>query len=201
MYYLKNFKNFTESLIINLTEFDINESLNVFIGNLLDSISAQKIDIYDVFNLKKNLNIDLETISNNKDFLSSLDKMGLKNSNVENTADYETFCNDIRFVFIYKKEQNELETPLYILLQEFQGEKWLTVDCYRINGDIKKFYDKLSSKIIEITDGDDKFIYSSSNKNEWILKSLKSTEIYKKYFRKEDLEKVIKERDAKIKII
>ena len=203
MLHVKTLKQFKESLIINIQDFDINESLNIWFDSLLNSIGADKINMYDVFKLKKDINIDLEYLNNNTDFISSLSTLGLKNSKVENTEDYETFCSGCRFMFIYDQKQNELETPLYLLLQIYDTitNKWLTTDCYKINGDIKKFYDKLSSKTIEIIDGDEKYIYKTSNKNEWTLMSLKSTDVYKKYFRKEDLEKIIKDRKVKIHII
>ena len=183
----------------------INESLSIWYDSLLSSIDAQEVNIQDTLKLTKKIkNTDLDYFNNNEDFISSLSSIGLKKSNMENTEDYETFMNTpCRFMFIYDIKSNELENPLYLMLQVYDNSlnKWQNTKCYKINDDIKKFYDKLSSKIIEITDGNDKFIYETSDKNTWDLKSVKETDIYKRSFRKEDLEKIIRDRKVKIKII
>jgi hypothetical protein len=71
-----------------------------------------------------------------------------------------------------------------------------------VNGDIKNFYDKLSSKVIEVQDGGDKYIYQTSNGNEWTLQNVdKSNDIFKKYFRRDEFEKVLRDRRATINII
>ena len=73
---------------------------------------------------------------------------------------------------------------------------------YKVNDDVKKFYDKLSSKVIEIDDDGNKFIYSTSNGNEWALQNIeKESDTFKKYLRKEDFENLINDKKVKIKII
>ena len=73
---------------------------------------------------------------------------------------------------------------------------------YKVKGDIKNFYDKLSSKVIEIDDAGDKYIYQTTNGNEWQLQNLdKSNDTYKKYFRKNDFEDLINSRNVKLNII
>ena len=107
-------------------------------------------------------------------------------------------------MFIYNVESNELENPNYLLIQSYNEtlKKWDNSKLYKVNGDIKKFYDKLSSKVIEVEDGGEKFIYSTSNNNEWVLQNIeKENDTYKKVFRKEDFESLIKDRGVKIKII
>jgi hypothetical protein len=80
--------------------------------------------------------------------------------------------------------------------------KWETCKLYKVNGDIKNFYDKLSSKVIEIEDSGDKYIYQTSNGNEWELQNLdKSNDIFKKYFRTDEFEKLLKDRKVSINII
>ena len=115
--------------------------------------------------------------------------------------DFETFLSfNCRFMFIYDKVASELENPLYILIQVYDNSKWGLTRCFKINDDIKKFYDKLSSKIVEIEDGGEKYVYETDNgSNEWELKSLKGNSTYQKYFRREDFENLIK--DKKINII
>ena len=62
--------------------------------------------------------------------------------------------------------------------------------------------DKLSSKVIEIEDDGEKYIYQSANKNELVLQNTeKENDIYKKYFRKDEFEKLLQDRKVKINII
>jgi hypothetical protein len=80
--------------------------------------------------------------------------------------------------------------------------KWSDVKLYKVNENVKKFYDKLSSKEIEVIDGDEKYIYVTSNGNDWLLKDEdKETDTYKKSLRKEELEKLLSERNVKISIV
>lgn len=204
--WIKNFNEFKESLVIDLKdmEFDLNESLSIWYDSLLNSIDAKPVNIFDALQLAKNTNIDLESLDKNSDFISNLSKLGFKKSNMQLSSDYETFLETpARFMFIYDKKQNELETPYYLLLQIFNkaSNKWETTSIYKIGDDIKKFYDQLSSKTIEIEDEGKKYIYETSDKNNWNLLSVDSNDIYKRTFTKEDLEKVIQDRKVKVKII
>jgi len=204
--WIKKFDTFRESLVIDLVdaEFDLNESLGVYIDTILNSINAKPLDIFSTLQLAKNTNIDLESLDKNTDFISKLSNLDLKKSNMQLSSDYETFLDlSIRFMFIYDKKQNELETPYYLLLQIFNTalKKWETTKIYKIGDDIKKFYDQLSSKTIEIEDEGKKYIYNTSDKNTWQLMSVTDNDIYKRNFSKEDLEKVIQDRKVKVKII
>jgi len=210
MRYLKPYLKYLESLHIDLSivTVDINESLGVFYENILKSIGAEEQDIYGTFNLPKDdfadkLNLDL--LTNNPEFINSLSSIGLKKSNLYSTEDFETFVNKpSRFVLIYRVEANELENPTFILFQSYNQtlDKWEDSKLFKVTGDIKTFYDKLSSKVIEVEDGDSKYIYNSSNGNEWILQNTeKENDTFKKYFRKDEFEKLINDRKVKINII
>ena len=107
-------------------------------------------------------------------------------------------------MFIYGQEQNELENPLYIIFQTWNEslKRWEDVKLYKVNSDVKKFYDKLSSKTIEVVDGDENYIYSTSNGSDWELQnSDKENDTYKKVFRKEELQKLLDDKNIKINII
>ena len=204
--WIKKFINFKESLVIDIEDmdFDMNESLNVWFDSLLASINAQPVDIYAALKLARNTNIDLENLDKDNSFITALSNNGLKKSNMEITSDYETFLKTpCRFMFIYDKKASDLDNPYYLLLQVYNDvlNKWEITNIYKINDSIKKFYDQLSSKTIEIIDGADRFIYETGNGNEWTLKSVKETDIYKRNFDKEDLEKVIQDRKVKVNII
>ena len=209
MKYLKKYQSYLESLKFDLAivNVDINESLGLYYENILKSIGAEEIDIYDTFKLPKEefeTRLNLDILTNNTEFINSLSSIGLKKSNVENSDDYETFLNKpCRFMFIYRVEGNELENPNYILFQSFNQtlDKWEDTKLYRVTGEIKSFYDKLSSKVIEIEDGDNKYIYNTSNNNEWSLQNIdKESDKFKKYFRKDEFETFINDNKFKINI-
>ena len=148
-------------------------------------------------------NINLDYLNNNDNFINSLSKVGLKKSNMELSTDYETFLNKpCRFMFISDIKANELETPKYLLLQIYDNNKWANTKCYKINDDINKFYDQLSSKTIEITDSEGVFVYDTSiGGNEWTLTSNNENDSYKKVMRKEELDNIVNTRKAKIKVV
>ena len=209
MKYLKPYNTYLESLKIDVAiiNVDINESLGLYYENILKSIGAEEVDIFDTFSLPKDnftdkLNLDL--LTTNTEFINSLSSIGLKKSNVQNTDELETFVNKpCRFMLIYNIEANELENPIYIVFQSWNEtlNKWEESKLYKVNGEIKNFYDKLSSRVIEIDDNGEKYIYQSANKNEWILQNDKENDKFKKYFRKEDFEKFINNGKFKISII
>lgn len=209
MKYLKNYKSYLESLLIDvaLVTIDINESLGMFYENVLKSIGAEEVNIHNTFNLPEDefsdkLNLDL--LTTNPEFINSLSSIGLKTSSLQNTDDLETFVNKpCRFLFIYRIEANELENPNFMIFQSWNETlgKWDDMKTYKVNGDIKNFYDKLSSKVIEILDGEDVYIYQSANKNEWNLQNKNGNDKFKKYFRKDEFEKFINDNKFKINII
>lgn len=209
MKYIKKYNKYLESIKIDVSiiNVDINESLGIYYENILKSIGAEELNIFDTFSLPKDdfsdkLNLDLLTTS--PEFINSLSSIGLKKSNVQNSDDYETYLNKpCRFMMIYNIESNELENPSYILFQSYNEtlSKWEDVKLFKVTGDIKTFYDKLSSKVIEIDDDGEKYIYQSSNKNEWTLQNKEEGDTYKKYFRNEDFEKLINDKKVTINII
>lgn len=210
MKYIKGYKKFSESLKFDLSivNIDINESLSVWYDALLGSVGAQEVDVFDTFKLPKDDYIDkldLEYLSDNIEFINSLSSIGLKKSGVQSSDDFETFVNKpCRFMLIYNIESNELENPNYLLIQSWNEtlNKWDNSKLYKVNDDIKKFYDKLSSKTIEVDDNGEKYIYNTSNNNEWILQNTdKQNDTFQKYLRKDDFESLIKDKKVKIKVI
>lgn len=210
MKYIKGYKKFSESLKFDLSivNIDINESLSIWYDALLGSVGAQEVDVFDTFKLPKDDYIDkldLEYLSDNIEFINSLSSIGLKKSGVQSSDDFETFVNKpCRFMMIYNIESNELENPNYLLIQSWNEtlNKWENSKLYKVNDDIKKFYDKLSSKTIEIDDNGEKYIYGTSNGNEWILQNPdKQNDTFQKYLRKDDFESLIKDKKVKIKVI
>jgi len=209
MKWIKQFKQFKESLQIDLTfnSIDIMESLNIWQDILLKSISAEPVDIFDTLKLSNDLKskLDLDTLSDLVEFLNSLSSIGLKKSPLQNTTDYQTFLNKpCKFMFIYDFNANELENPEYLAFQSWNDtlKKWDETKLFKVKDDVKKFYDKLTSKTIEIVDGSENYIYSTSNGNDWELQNIdKENDIYTRILRKEELQKILDESKITLNII
>lgn len=208
MRFLKNYKSYNESVILQSYIFDIDESLSISNDILLLSIKANEIDMFDTFKLPKdfyNGRLSLDFLSNNIEFINSLTSIALKKSQVNTSDDFQCFINkDCKWMFIYNIESNELENPVFILFQSWNEtlKEWTDVKLYKINENIQRFYDKLSGKTIEILDGDDNYIYKTTNKNEWTLQNIeKENDTYKRYFRSDELESLLSDRRVIVNII
>jgi hypothetical protein len=208
MKFLKKYSKYLESLQIDLTYqiVDLMESLNIWHDVLLSSIGAEQVDIFTTFSLPDEFkdNLDIEFLNDNVDFLNSLASIGLKKSSVQNTDDFQTFVNKpCRFMLIYDINSNELENPEFILFQVYNStlQKWEETKLFKIKDDIKKFFDKLTSRTIEVVDGDENYIYTTANGNDWELQNGLGNDTYKKFFRKEDLQKILDEKSVKLNII
>jgi hypothetical protein len=207
---IKSYNKFKESLVIDLMvmSVDILESMNIWHDVLLSAISAEEKDIFDTLKLPKDFydgRLSLDFLSDNIEFIISLSSLGLKKSPVQNTEEYQTFVNKpCKWMFIYDISSNELENPLYITFQVWNetNKEWEDVKFFKINGDVKKFYDKLSSKTIEVTDGDGNYIYVTSDGNTWELQNLdKENDVYKRFFRKDELQSLLNDRKVTVSII
>jgi hypothetical protein len=210
MKYLLKYNNFLESIHIDmaLINIDINESLGIYYENILKSVGAEEVDTFNTFKIPKDDFVDklnLDVLTNNPEFINSLSSIGLKKSSLQNTDDLQTFVNKpSRFLLIYNIEANELENPIYMLFQSWNNtlEKWDDTKVFKINGDIKSFYDKLSSNVIEIEDDGDRYIYHTTNKSEWNLQNIdKENDKFKKYFRSDEFQNFINSNKFKINII
>ena len=207
---IKSYNKFKESLVIDLmmSSVDILESMNIWHDVLLSAISAEQKDMFYTLKLPKDFyqgRLTLDFLSDNIEFVNSLSSLGLKKSPVQNTEEYQTFVNKpCKWMFIYGIESNELENPIYITFQTWNEtlKQWDDVKLFKINDDIKKFYDKLASKTIEVADGDENFIYVTSNGNDWELQNLdKENDTYKRFFRKEELQSLLNNKNVKVSII
>lgn len=211
MKYLKKYSQYKESIVIDLNfqnVQDLLESLNIWHDALLTSIDAEEVNIFDTFKLPNdefNDKLDLDFLSDNVEFINSLSSIALKKSELKNSQDFQTFLNKpCKFMFIFDINSNELENPAYLLFQTWNESlnKWEDVKLYKINDNIKKFYDKLTSRTIEIVDGDENYIYDTSNGSEWNLQnSEKENDIYKRVFRKDELQSLLSDRNVKVNVI
>ena len=211
MRYLSSYQKFKESLVIDMQFQDISdlmESLKIWHDLIFSSIGAEEVDPYETFKLPTDFyqgRLTIDFLADNIEFINSLSSIGLKKSDVKTTDDFETFVNKpLKFMLIFKSNANELENPEFMLVQSWNDslKKWEDLKVYKLKEDIKKFYDKLTSKTIEILDGSENYIYTTSNGNDWNLQnSDKENDIWKKTLRKEELEELVDSRKVKITII
>lgn len=211
MKYLKKYKTYKESISFDLQYQafdDLMESLNIWHDALLSSIDAEEVDIFEVLSLPKEDyldNLDIDYLEDNIEFINSLSSLGLKKSETKNSEDFQTFLNKpCKYMFIYDVNSNELQNPEYLLFQVWNEtlERWDDSKLYKVNDDVKRFYDKLTSRTIEIIDGDENYIYETSNGNEWVLQNTESeNDIYKRTFRREEIQELLNGRSVKVNVI
>ena len=213
MKYIKDYRSYKESIEIDLTDqnlSDLLESLTIWEDSLLSSIKAEEQDIVEVFKYVRDTKgkLDIEELADDTKFVESLSNIGLRKSNVQNTDDFETFLDKtLKFMPIFRVDDNDLMNPIFLLLQSWNEslKEWNDVKLYRVNDDIKKFYDKLSSKTIEIIDKstNKNYIYVTANSgNDWELKNLKDEdETFKKFLRHEELKDLASEKDIVVSIV
>jgi len=176
---------------------DVLESLSIFQNNLLTSIDAESVRFESAFNYElENNTLDLDLLSENSEFITSLQNKGLKVGKVENTEDYETFISrSMKFLPIRQEQANELMNPKYIIIQNRDESKnqWGELRLYKVHDSIRKFYDTLSSKKIELKYKGKNYIYTTSNSgNEWsLINTREANDTFKKYLRKNDLKALI----------
>ncbi len=213
MFKIKTYKLFIESIQLdsNIERIiDITESLSIIDDVLLSSISAKEENIKDTFDyLVKDDNLNIEILCKNYEFIKCLSKLGYKLDELENLDDYDTFIDKtIKFCLIRKKESNDLNNPDFILIQTWNEttSNWEVVRLYKINDDINKFYNKLSSKTVQFTLDDDNYIYKTSNSgNNWELQNIVGDDIesniFKRNLSKDEIKNLSKTKNLKIMII
>ena len=148
----------------------------------------------------------IEKICKDSKFINDLAKFGYKLGGIDSTDDYDTFIDKtIKFCLIRKRELNDLNNPDFILVQSWNEttSKWEDVRLYKINDDINKFYNKLTSKTVEFTIGDKNYIYKTSNSgNNWELQNIENKDIdFKENLSKEEIKSLAKKKNLKIIII
>lgn len=207
---IKSYQKFRESLVIDLSiqrVEDLLESLTIWHDALLNSIRAEEQDLISTLKLSDDFRdkLQFDDLQDSVEFINSLSSIALKKSSIQNSDDYQTFLNKpCKFMFLFDINSNELENPVYLLFQIWNESlsKWEDVKLYKVNDDVKKFYDKLTSRTIEITDADQNYIYQTSNGNEWVLQNIDNeNDTFKKTFRKDELQELLKDRNVSVNII
>lgn len=184
--YIKKYDKFSLELL---------ESMSILKDTLLSSMSAEEVNSYSLIGINFN-DRDLDILCNNVDFIDSISRFGYIKSEIFDTKDYETFLDkNFKFMLLTKIGKTTLDNPDFILLEDSKG-----ILLYKINGEIKNFYDKLSSKVLELLYKEKKYIYKTSIKNEWVLQTNNEDTSFTKVIREKDLFDLISRLKGDIKV-
>lgn len=184
----------------------IKESITTDIDDLLNSIKEKKVDFYSIGLSNDNyINKSIDFIYDEADFNKKLFEKELKKGEIESTIDIENFLRkdiDIKFFFLYDRDNSILDDPEYLILQYYKNDKWNPIEIYLIKGDVDKFYEKLTAKTIKLTKDEVTYIYYTSNSgNNWILKNKeKKNTTFKENLETDDIKNLIRN-GSKLKII
>ena len=217
---MKRINNYNQYVFEQATEMeeifndaDILESIVTDSDALLKSIEAEEIDLFTTLKVNKDEiknNITIQELYDNKIFNLRLEKMGYKKNELESTDETETFIDEtvqIKFFSIYKSNQTELEQPKFIVYQSknVKDTKWNPIKAYSVNGDMQKFYTKLTNKTVEIKKGTRTYVYLTSNSgNDWQLQKHQDNqdnETFKDMMSNDDIKAVLVDDDVSITII
>ena len=183
----------------------IKESITTDVDGLLDSINDKKIDFYGIgLSNDEYINKPIELLYDDANFNTTMFKNDLKKGEIESTQDIENFLRkdiDMKFFFLYSRFETILNNPNYLILQYYKDNKWYPVEIYSIKGAIKNFYEKLTAKKIELTDGNTTYEYETSNSgNNWLLTNNEKNDKFKENLETEDIKDIIRS-GVKLKII
>ena len=101
-------------------------------------------------------------------------------------------------------ETNRFFLPLLDLsiYQNKYDSVYTNVKLFKVNGDVKRFYDILSSKTIELFHNDSNYIYKTSNTNDWELQNLlDETKMFKRFLNNTELIDLMKNSGVSSKIV
>jgi hypothetical protein len=217
---MKKINNYNQYIFEQATEMeeifndaDILESIVTDSDALLKSIEAEEIDLYTTLKINKDEiknNITIQELYDNQIFNKQLEKMGYKKNELESTDESETFIDEtvqIKFFSIYKLNQTELDQPKFIVYQSknTKDANWNQIKAYSVNGDMQKFYTKLTNKTVEIKKGDKTYVYVTSNSgNDWQLQKHQDNQdnsIFKDMMSNDDIKAILVDDDISITII
>lgn len=189
---------------------DILESIVTDSESLLKTIKAEEVDLFQSFEFDPdeiNSNFNIEELYENKIFNDSIKNKNYKKNELESSEETETFIEDtivVKFFSIYDINSSELEQPKFIIYQNKKksDNKWKPVKCYKVNDNMKHFYDKLTNKTIEIKKSGKIYLYNTSNSgNDWLLQAQSENGDFKEYMSNDDIKAVLLDDDVSITII
>lgn len=183
------------------------ESIITDSESLLKTIEAEEVSIKDYFDFNLEDLSSLESLYKDPLFDKTLVQKGYNKSKIEYSKDYDTFLEktlDIKFFLIYKKEKSSLD-PEYLVFQHKvkQEPNYEPVKMYRVKGDMRKFYDNLTTKTIELKKDGNNYIYITSNSGgDWVLKNIESEDgTFKKLLGNQDIKNILQDKSISLTIV
>lgn len=184
----------------------IKESITTDVDGLLDNIKDKKVDFYAIhLSNDEYIGKPIELLYNDENFNNQLYKNNLKKGEMSTTMDIENFLRkdiDMKFFFLYSRDETVLNNPNFLILQYYKDNKWFPMEIYTLKGSIEDFYSKLTAKTIELTFDNVTYVYETSNSgNNWLLKDKdKKTDKFKENLETSQIKELIRS-GAKLKII
>ena len=184
----------------------IKESITTDVDGLLDSIRDKKVDFYAIHLANDEYaGKPIELLYDDENFNNQLYKNNLKKGEMSTTMDIENFLRkdiDMKFFFLYSRDETVLNNPNFLILQYYKDNKWFPMEIYTLKGPIEDFYSKLTAKTIELTLDNITYTYETSNSgNNWLLKDKdKKTDKFKENLETDQIKELIRS-GAKLKII
>lgn len=187
----------------------LNEGISTGISQLLQSIDAEQIDFYYTLGINKDkfIDKDIKSIYNDSDFNKALYNKKLKKSELTSTLETENFLKkqyDIRYFLLINRDLPKIDNPKYIILQYSKKNLgWSDIYMYKVNGNIRNFFEKMTSRTIEIEDGDKKYIYQTSNSgNNWTLLNIEDkTNNFKETLENDELRDILNKKGLELNVI
>ena len=184
----------------------IKESITTDVDGLLASINDKKVDFYAIHLANDEyIGKPIELLYDDENFNNQLYKNNLKKGEMSTTMDIENFLRkdiDMKFFFLYSRDETVLNNPNFLILQYYKDNKWFPMEIYKLKGPIEDFYSKLTAKTIELTLDNNTYTYETSNSgNNWLLKDKdKETDKFKENLETDEIKELIRS-GAKLKII
>jgi hypothetical protein len=194
----------TQEMVEIFHDADVLESIVTDSETLLQAINAEEVNLYREFNVSPLIK-KIDDLYFQSDFNTSLEEKGLKKSDMDATQETETFIDktlNIKFFLLYT--ESELKPDFIVFQSRRKGaNEWDELKCYRVQNDINNFYNKLTSKTVEIKKGDKNYIYVTSNAgNDWILKNIEDeNDEFRKMMNNDDIKAILTEDDISVTII
>jgi hypothetical protein len=180
----------------------MNESIYVDYNELIKTVNGKKLELQEKFKTSKTHD-NLYSLYNDDIFNKDINSKNIHKTKIEYSNDYDTYLNKsqtIKFFCLSREDSSKLDIKYIIIQVKNIDEKWGDIELYEINTDIRRFYDGLSTRTIEIIYDDVNYIYMTSNSGEnWILKNIeKETDTFKRDLSIEELRELLKNKKYKI---
>ena len=201
MKHLKGYNNYLNEKKIPKLTIDIDELLSI--------LSKNKADIFRTFRINKDevgVREDIDKLYSNSGFNNYVKKNGMKRGKAQNTQFSETLLDEkyvLKFFFIHDKDSTEIEEPKFIILQyqNTDTEERSDILGFTNSDNINSFYKKLTDATVELTKGDETYIYQTSNGgNNWEMKNVQMEDSEMKgTFDRDELQDIIDKKKLGVK--